>query len=113
LKYRYVADGLNYLLREKRVRGFATGDIVQANVPSGKKAGRYRGRVAVRASGFFNIQTPQGVIEGIGHQHCRLIQRNDGYAYDFARYSQNPKFGLRESAALPLRPEGGSFSRGI
>ena len=101
-----------YLLREKRVRGFATGDIVQANVPTGKKAGRYRGRVAVRASGFFNIQTPRGVIEGIGHQHCRLIQRNDGYGYDFARYSQNPNFGLRESAALSGL-KGRSFLRGI
>jgi hypothetical protein len=52
------------------------------------------------------------VIDGIGHQHCRLIQRNDGYGYDFARYSQIPNFGLRESAALSGL-KGRSFSRGI
>lgn len=73
-----------YLLRSKRVHGYATGDMIRACVPSGKKAGRYVGPVAVRASGSFNIQGTQGVIEGISHRHCRLIQRNDGYGY---RYS--------------------------
>lgn len=36
-----------------------------ATVPSGKKAGRYIGRIAVRKTGRFNIQTAAGVIEGI------------------------------------------------
>jgi RRXRR protein len=50
-----------------------------------KKAGRYVGRVAVRASGFFNIQGSEGIIQGISHRHCRLIQRNDGYGYHYAQ----------------------------
>ncbi|HKO24605.1 MAG TPA: RNA-guided endonuclease IscB, partial [Chloroflexota bacterium] len=33
-----------YLMRQKQVRGFQTGDIVRASVPSGKKAGEYIGR---------------------------------------------------------------------
>ena len=61
--------------------GFATGDMVEANVPKGKKAGLWRGRVAVRVSGSFNIQTPKGVIQGVGWKHCRLISHNDGYGY--------------------------------
>lgn len=70
-----------YLLREKRVKGFQTGDQVRAEVTTGKKTGSYQGRVAVRASGSFNIQTPYGVVQGIHHRFCRLMQRADGYGY--------------------------------
>ncbi|ANB02353.1 RNA-guided endonuclease IscB [Ectothiorhodospira sp. BSL-9] len=72
-----------YLMRQKQVKGFQTGDLVQAQVPSGKKAGTYQGRVAIRATGSFNIQTAQGVVQGISHRHCRLLQRADGYGYTF------------------------------
>jgi hypothetical protein len=70
-----------YLLRRKQVRGFQTGDQVRAVVPAGKKAGVYVGRVAVRASGSFNIQTPDGIVQGIHARYCTLIQRADGYGY--------------------------------
>lgn len=70
-----------YLMRQKSVRGFRTGDSVRAVVPAGKKAGMHVGRVAVRASGSFNIQTAQGVVQGISHRHCSRLQRADGYAY--------------------------------
>ncbi|EIM96552.1 HNH endonuclease [Paraburkholderia hospita] len=70
-----------YLMRQKQVQGFQTGDHVRADVPNGKKAGMHVGRVAVRATGYFNIQTASTVVQGINHRHCRLIQRGDGYAY--------------------------------
>ena len=70
-----------YLTREKRIQGFQTGDMVDADVPRGKRKGFYAGRVAVRATGSFNIQTPQGVVQGISHRYCRVIQRADGYGY--------------------------------
>ncbi|MFN2381803.1 MAG: RNA-guided endonuclease IscB [Guyparkeria sp.] len=70
-----------YLMRCKQVHGFQTGDHVRADVTTGKKAGQYTGRVAVRASGRFNIQTASGVVQGIGHRHCTLTQRADGYGY--------------------------------
>lgn len=54
-----------YLMRQKSVQGFQTGDRVQAMVPTGKKTGRYRGRVAVRLSGSFNIQTAFALVQGI------------------------------------------------
>lgn len=72
-----------YLTRRKRHFGFQTGDRVRAEVPRGKKAGIHTGRVAVRASGRFNIQTPAGVVQGISHRYCRLLARGDGYAYHF------------------------------
>ena len=79
-----------YLTRQKRVHGFATGDMVEVVVPSGKKAGTYRGRVAVRKSGYFNIQTPEGVIQGIGWRHCRLLSFNNGYGYAWLRPAPHP-----------------------
>lgn len=72
-----------YLMRQKQVHGFQTGDRVKAIVASGKKAGIHTGRVAVRKTGSFNIQTSEGVIQGISHRHCTLIQRNDGFGYAF------------------------------
>ena len=68
-------------MRHKRVRNFATGDIIRATVPKGKYAGQHCGRVAVRASGSFDIQTPSGVAQGVSSKHCLLVQRNDGYHY--------------------------------
>lgn len=72
-----------YLTNSKRHFGFATGDLIKAEVPSGKKAGYYVGRVAVRASGYFNIQISQDTIQGISYRHCQLVQRADGYGYQF------------------------------
>jgi len=72
---------LGFLLKQKKVDGFQTGDQVIAQVLSGKKKGRYIGRVAIRASGYFNIQTVSGVIQGISSKYCRLMQRADGYHY--------------------------------
>ncbi|BDC39291.1 hypothetical protein PTKU15_25880 [Paraburkholderia terrae] len=54
---------------------------MRADVPTGKKAGIHVGRVAVRATGSFNIKTASTVVQGINHRHCRLVQRGDGYAY--------------------------------
>lgn len=67
-----------YLPKVKRFHGFATGDLVVADVPLGRKAsGHHTGRVAVRASGSFRV----GTLDGINWQHCRLLQRADGYRY--------------------------------
>lgn len=73
-----------HLMRSKNVHGFATGDHVRADVPKGIKAGVHVGRVAVRATGSFNIQTKDGVVQGISWRRCRLLQRGDGYAYSIA-----------------------------
>ncbi|WP_121187874.1 RNA-guided endonuclease IscB [Nocardiopsis sp. Huas11] len=69
------------LPRTKRFFGFATGDLVRAVVPKGKKAGTHTGRVAVRASGSFNITTAHGTVRDVNHKHVQLLQRADGYAY--------------------------------
>ena len=80
---RLTADGFprGYLTRQKNHFGFRTGDLVRACVPAGAKQGTHAGRVAVRASGSFNVQTQLGVVQGIAHRFCALVQRADGYAY--------------------------------
>ncbi|MFZ3139346.1 RNA-guided endonuclease IscB [Polaromonas sp.] len=70
-----------YLTRSKSVQGFQTGDLVKAEVTKGKKTGSYTGRVAVRASGSFNIQTRSGLVQGVSHRYCTVVQRGDGYGY--------------------------------
>ena len=67
----------------KSVKGFQTGDIVKAVVPTGSKAGEYLGRVAVRSRGYFNIETKSSLAKDIGYKFCRLLQRNDGYSYNY------------------------------
>ncbi len=72
------------------VKGYQTGDIVKAVVAKGKKVGTYVGRVAVRATGYFNITTGTGTIEGISHRDCHPIQRVDGYSYQCGRREAFP-----------------------
>ena len=67
----------------KSVKGFQTGDIVKAIVPSGLKQGEYLGRIAVRSSGRFDIKANKETIQGIGYRYCHIIQRSDGYLYDY------------------------------
>src|SRR6266699_3887856 len=63
------------------VQGFRTGDIVRATVPSGTKSGSYLGRVAVRASGFFNIATRTATVQSVAARYCTVLQHTDGYSY--------------------------------
>ncbi|GAA2651822.1 hypothetical protein [Streptomyces vastus] len=74
-----------HLPRQKAFFGFQTGDLTRAVVPIGKKVGTHTGRVAVRATGSFNIRTAHGLVQGIRHKHFRLLQRADGYAYTTRR----------------------------
>ncbi len=67
--------------RARVVNGFRTGDLVRAVVTHGTKVGTYVGRVAVRASGRFNITTATGTVQSISHRYCHRIHRSDGYTY--------------------------------
>ena len=100
-----------YLMRQKSVKGFRTGDLARADVPTGKKVGIHIGRVAIRASGSFNIQTGSAVVQGISYKHCRILQRGDGYGYAWLTKTREGNFPIssrtlssrsRADAALPL-----------
>jgi 5-methylcytosine-specific restriction endonuclease McrA len=67
-----------YFMRQKRVRGFSTGDLVRAVVPEHLKTrGIHMARAAVRATGSFRV----GKVDGINAKYCHLLQRSDGYEY--------------------------------
>ena len=95
-----------YLTRNKRIHGFQTGDHVRATVPTGKKVGVHEGRVAVRATGSFNIQSTSGTIQGIHHRHCSLLQRADGYGYTTTPSEERGPNGL---GSVPPRRERRGF----
>jgi hypothetical protein len=82
-------------MRTRRVRALQTGDMVRAEVPTGKKAGSHLGRVAVRGSGSWRV----GNADAINAKSCKLLHRADGY-----RYARQP--------ALPPRPEERGLKRG-
>ena len=67
----------------KSVKGFQTGDIVKAIVPKGLKQGEYLGRVIIHSSGRFDIKMNKEITQGIGYRYCHLIQRGDGYSYNY------------------------------
>ena len=105
-----------YLMRSKSASGFQTGDMVRAVVTTGKKAGEYLGRVAIRASGSFNIQTGNGLVQGIHHRFCTLIQRADGYGYGWAKIAStqgDAGMGRSATAALSLPGMNAGVSRAI
>ncbi len=95
-----------YLTRSKSIQGFQTGDMVKAEVTQGKKTGSYTGRVAVRASGSFNIQTRDGLVQGVSHRYCTVVQRGDGYGYQLVAKTDAtgtpPKQGDASHPALYL-----------
>lgn len=104
-----------YLMRKKSIYGFQTGDQVRAEVPSGRHKGTYQGRVAIRATGNFNIQTPQGLIQGISYRHCKVISRADGYSYSTQPKRQGEqKSGVHAPhAALSLHGLKAAVSRAL
>jgi hypothetical protein len=74
--------------RQTRQFGFATGDLVRAVVPPGRKtAGGHVGRVQVRASGRFDLMTDAGRVAGVSYRYCQVVARGDGYTYSERRRS--------------------------
>jgi 5-methylcytosine-specific restriction endonuclease McrA len=79
-KYGFPA---RYVPRDKFVKGFQTGDICKAIVSTGKKIGQYVGRIAVRATGSFNISDRSGLIQGLSYKNFLITHKKDGYSYQF------------------------------
>ncbi|MFG2030534.1 hypothetical protein [Streptomyces sp. NPDC048825] len=69
------------LRRTKQHFGYATGDLVRANAPTGKKQGSRKGRVAsaLPATSTSRLSTASSRAFTTGTSD--LLQRADGYAY--------------------------------
>jgi len=83
--HRRKSSPVRLYTRQKSSFGFSTGDMVRAEVPSGKKKGVHVGRVGMRASGSFKITVGEVAIDGISHRHCRLLQRGNGWSISTQR----------------------------
>ena len=68
--------------KAKFFQNFQTGDIVKADIPKGKYAGKYVGRIAIRFRPSFVLQLPTKKID-VHPKYLRTIHRADGYEYQF------------------------------
>ena len=74
-----------YTNRSKTHKGFMSGDLVCADVPKGKHAGRHTGRIAIRHRDSFILTGQDGVRHEINCKYMTITQRSDGYAYKYER----------------------------
>jgi len=58
--------------------GFSSGDLIKAIVTKGKYIGTYIGIVAIRSSGYFQLDTTL-----VKYTDCKLLQKNDNYKYQY------------------------------
>ncbi|MGL5875234.1 MAG: RNA-guided endonuclease IscB [Xenococcaceae cyanobacterium] len=65
---------------QKFFMGFQTGDFVKANVPIGKYAGVYTGRIAIRFKPSFKLTTG-GKSFDVHPKYLKTIHKSDGYEY--------------------------------
>lgn len=79
--------------------------MTKAVVPTDKKAGTHTGRVTVRKTGSFNIQTEHGAVQGIPRQYGTVIQRGDGDGYHLTS-PINQKGGAGQAVARSRLPGG-------
>ena len=74
-----------YLPRQKQFFGFATGDMVRADVPKGKYQGVHTGRIAIRKTGCFGLKRSEGKQIDVNAKYCVMLQRGDGYGYEYRK----------------------------
>lgn len=75
--------------RKKIYFGFQTGDIVKANIPKGKYAGKYINRVMVRSDGRFALKSKVHNKQiDANHKYCQIIHKRDGYSYAFGNLAK-------------------------
>ena len=67
------------------VRGFRTGDIATARIPTGSKSGTFIGRIAVRKTGTFTITTNTSTGQDVNVKYLTCLHHMDGYAYQTAQ----------------------------
>lgn len=73
---------IGYCPRRKVHFGFQTGDIVKANIPSGKYLGQFFGRITIRSRPSFSLKTTANKFD-VHPKYLRRIHQADGYSYEF------------------------------
>ena len=81
LKDRRVEDCVLLPIALKIDPGSKTTGMALAREETTEAGKIHVGRVQVRKSGFFDIQTREKEVEGVNAKYCSLVQRADGYDY--------------------------------
>jgi hypothetical protein len=86
--------------------GFQTGDLVKASVPTGKYAGTYTGRIAIRfkpsfklTTGGFGVAQSNGKSFDVHPKYLTTIHKSDGYEYA-SRETRMPDRAIYSLAAI-------------
>lgn len=82
--------------RRKFERGVRTGDIVHAEIPNGKHAGRHTGRVIIRFGQNFQLGTVS-----VHPRHLHVLPRADGYDYSVGELFDGSSFPGRGDSSHP------------
>ena len=77
-KYGFPRSKARSLFSLNRLRN---GDMVKADIPKGKIAGKYIGRLSLGRPA--NLYTGSKVVKGVNVKYCSLLQRADGYGYTY------------------------------
>ena len=72
-------------VRHKSYRGYATGDMVKAIIPSGLNKGTHEGRIAIRFRPCFHLKHFD-----VHPKYLKTVQRNDGYLYEKGKPYASP-----------------------
>lgn len=70
--------------KAKFFMGFTTGDMVKADIPSGKYAGKYTGRIAIRFRPSFMLLLPDKRFD-VHPKYLTPIHKSDGYEYNISK----------------------------
>lgn len=70
--------------KAKFFKGFATGDIVKADIPAGKYTGKYIGRIAIRFRPSFLLLLPDKRFD-VHPKYLTTIHKADGYEYHISK----------------------------
>lgn len=70
--------------KAKFFMGFTTGDMVKADISSGKYAGKYTGRIAIRFRPSFMLLLPDKRFD-VHPKYLTPIHKSDGYEYNISK----------------------------
>ncbi len=103
-----------FALLERAHRGQAIREALTQRRESCRRRRGHLGRVAIRARGSFNIETGNGLVQGIHHRSRTLIQRADGHGYSLTKITLDKgEAGMEQAlcAALSLPGMNAGVSR--
>lgn len=95
------------VLHTAAVEGVVADNAQGAGEVTGKEHATHTIRVAVPAAGSLTISTAAASVQGVGHKHCTVLQRGDGYGFLWKEvaFASPPCTSLRTGSRTPRNDE--------